>query len=58
MLLGRSLKCRKGTNLWSGCVTMYISLVGMGRMCILEQELVLNGGKYMRFSVGLAKELL
>lgn len=37
---------------------MYFSLVGMGRMCGLEQELVLNGGKHMRFGVCSAEELL
>lgn len=37
---------------------MCFSLVVMGRMCSLEQELVLNGGKHMRFGVGSAKELL
>lgn len=58
LLLSRSLKYRKGTNSWWACVTMYFSLVGMGRICSLDQELVLNGGKYVKFGVGSAKELL
>lgn len=31
---------------------MYPSLVGMGRLCGLEQELVLNGEKHMGLCVG------
>lgn len=37
---------------------MFFSLVGVGRMWSLEQELVLNGGKHMRFGVGSAEVLL
>lgn len=37
---------------------MYPSLVDMGNLCGLEQELVLNREKHMRLCVGSTKELL
>lgn len=39
-------------------MTVYPSLLGMSRLCGLEQELVLKGEKHVRLCAGSAEELL